>query len=273
MTYNHNIDFFRYVPQEVIEVRMPGSDRRSVNGKAVKNVKAQQDQVAITQQLQEISDKLSKLDELEKLNKELLCKLLKLSQRVDAVTVENRLLKQEIDNLKQAQLQDEILIKGFKLEHPKQHLEVFQNVCKATSFEDPDVKEVRPLVFKKNQHTDAVLVKFWRVEDKARFIKSVRSIKKPLTPRDIGVRSKSKFILVQDHLTPEKLKLHSRTWELVKLGLQRPWFYRGSTWINHPDSKKPFCVADAKDIDDIEFILVTREKSHPNTNEVIESEN
>ncbi|KAL9705115.1 hypothetical protein quinque_008633 [Culex quinquefasciatus] len=244
------------------------TSRRSVNSKVGKTSKPQIDQEAISQQLQEISAKLCKLDELEKLNKVLQGNLLKLSHRVDAVTAENRLLKQEIADLKQAQLQDEILIKGFKLKRPEQHREVFQNVCKATGFEAPDVKEVRPLVFKKNQHTDAVLVKFWRVEDKNRFIKCVRSIKKPLTPRDVNVRSKSKFILVQDHLTPEKLQLHNKAWDLTKLGLQRPWFYRGSTWISHSESKKPFRVGDLKDVDEIEFILCTREDNgHPDLSE------
>lgn len=267
-----NIPIFCDVLSVKFEVRM--TSRRSVNSKVGKTSKPQIDQEAISQQLQEISAKLCKLDELEKLNKVLQGNLLKLSHRVDAVTAENRLLKQEIADLKQAQLQDEILIKGFKLERPEQHREVFQNVCKATGFEAPDVKEVRPLVFKKNQHTDAVLVKFWRVEDKNRFIKCVRSIKKPLTPRDVNVRSKSKFILVQDHLTPEKLQLHNKAWDLTKLGLQRPWFYRGSTWISHSESKKPFRVGDLKDVDEIEFILCTREDNgHPDLSEVIGSEN
>lgn len=51
------LDFFRYVPQVGLEVRMPRSDRRSVNGKVGKSIKAQLDQVAISQHLQEISDK------------------------------------------------------------------------------------------------------------------------------------------------------------------------------------------------------------------------
>lgn len=75
--------FFWNVSQPEIEVMMPGTDRHSVDGKAVKNSKKQEDQLTISLQLKEISAKLSKLNELGKLNKDLLCKLL-----------------QEIENLK-----------------------------------------------------------------------------------------------------------------------------------------------------------------------------
>lgn len=219
---------------------MNSSDRRSIPTKAAKHGKLPSDQgsSSISLQLQEISTKLSKLDELEKLNRELLGKLLKLTHRVDTVTVENRLLKQEIEDLKQSKLQEEVLIKGFKLEHPKQHLEVFHKVCELAGSSLAGDEEVRPLIFKNNKRTDAVLVKFRRVEDKSRFIRNVRTLKKPLSPRDLNVRSQNKFVLVQDHLTTEKQKVHKQTWDLCKLGLQRPWFYKGSTWITHPETKK-----------------------------------
>lgn len=109
---------------------------RSQTSKSSKENKAAADQNSnISQQLEEINAKLAKLDSLEKLNKDLLTKLLKLSQRVDAVTVENRKLKQEVVDLKQAQLQKEVLIKGFKLEQPKQHLEAFTKVGELVGFE------------------------------------------------------------------------------------------------------------------------------------------
>ena len=76
------------------------SGRRSQTSKSSKENKAAVDQnVNIAQQLQEINTKLAKLDALEKLNKDLLTKLLQLSQRVDAVTVENRKLKQEVPSV------------------------------------------------------------------------------------------------------------------------------------------------------------------------------
>ncbi|EDS33493.1 conserved hypothetical protein [Culex quinquefasciatus] len=242
---------------------MTGSDRRSINSKGGKNGKSANSETAnstVSQQLQEISAKLQKLDDLEKLNKDLYGKLLQLAHRVDVVSAENRLLKREIEDLRQDRLQEEVLIKGFKFERPNQHLEVFRGVCERAGFDTPDdVKEVRPLVFKHNKRTDAVLVKFWRVEDKGRFIRCIRSLKKPIAPRDIDIRSPNKFILVQDHLTPEKHKIHTKAWDLCKLGLQRPWIYKGSTWITHPESNKRFRVADLGDLADIEFVLVTRE--------------
>lgn len=237
------------------------SGRRSQTSKSSKENKAAADQ-NISQQLEEINAKLAKLDSLEKLNKDLLTKLLKLSQRVDAVTVENRKLKQEVVDLKQAQLQKEVLIKGFKLEQPKQHLEAFNKVCELVGFEaSKDVEEVRPLVFKQNKRTDAVLVKFWRVQDKQRFIGCVRALKRPVTPAELNIRSQNKFVLVQDHLTPEKLELHRQTWELCKLGLQRPWIYNGSTWTTHPETNKRFRVADSGDLEDLQFILVTAQQT------------
>uniref|UniRef100_A0A8D8JRT6 (northern house mosquito) hypothetical protein n=1 Tax=Culex pipiens TaxID=7175 RepID=A0A8D8JRT6_CULPI len=237
------------------------SGRRSQTSKSSKENKAAADQ-NISQQLEEINAKLAKLDSLEKLNKDLLTKLLKLSQRVDAVTVENRKLKQEVVDLKQAQLQKEVLIKGFKLEQPKQHLEAFNKVCELVGFEASKVvEEVRPLVFKQNKRTDAVLVKFWRVQDKQRFIGCVRALKRPVTLAELNIRSQNKFVLVQDHLTPEKLELHRQTWELCKLGLQRPWIYNGSTWTTHPETNKRFRVADSGDLEDLQFILVTAQQT------------
>ncbi|KAL1399143.1 hypothetical protein pipiens_008431 [Culex pipiens pipiens] len=186
---------------------MTGSDRRSINSKGGKNGKSVNSETAnftVSQQLQEISAKLQKLDDLEKLNKDLYGKLLQLAHRVDVVSAENRLLKREIEDLRQDRLQEEVLIKGFKLERPNQHLEVFLGVCERAGFDTPDdVKE--------------------------------------------------------DHLTPEKHKIHTKAWDLCKLGLQRPWIYKGSTWITHPESNKRFRVADLGDLADIEFVLVTRE--------------
>ncbi|KAL9692577.1 hypothetical protein quinque_000128 [Culex quinquefasciatus] len=82
-----------------IEVRMNGSDRRSINSKGGMNGKSTNSETAnssVSQQLQEIYAKLQKLDDLEKLSKDLLGKLLQLAQRVDVVSAENRLLKWDI---------------------------------------------------------------------------------------------------------------------------------------------------------------------------------
>ncbi|KAL1396354.1 hypothetical protein pipiens_010573 [Culex pipiens pipiens] len=197
------------------------SGRRSQTSKSSKENKAAADQNSnISQQLEEINAKLAKLDSLENLNKDLLTKLLELSQRVDAVTVENRKLKQEVVDLKQAQLQKE-----------------------------------------QNKRTDAVLVKFWRVQDKQRFIGCVRALKRPVTPAELNIRSQNKFVLVQYYLTPEKLELHRQTWELCKLGLQRPWIYNDSTWTTHPETNKRFRVADSGDLEDLQFILVTAQQT------------
>lgn len=236
-------------------------NRRSNTTKVGKESKLDGDQgnLNLTQQLQQISAKLAKLDELEKLNRDFLGQLLQLSHRVTAVTVENRLLKQEIEDLKQERLQEEVLIKGFKLQNPNHHQEVFRKVCDVVGSDAAEaVKEVRPLVFKQNKKTDAVLVKFRRVEDKSRFIQRVRALKRPVTPGDLNIKSTNKFVLIQDHLTPEKQRVHRLTWDLCKLGLQRPWFYKGSTWITHPETKKRFRVADSKDVEEVEFILVTQ---------------
>ncbi|KAL9698102.1 hypothetical protein quinque_001543 [Culex quinquefasciatus] len=133
-----------------IEVRTNGSDQRSINSKGGKNGKSTNSETAnssVSQQLQEISAKLQKLDDprddLEKLSKELLGKLPQLAHRVDVVSAENRLLKWEIEELWQDRLQEEVLIKGIKLERPKQHLEVFRGVCERAGFHaSDDVKEI-----------------------------------------------------------------------------------------------------------------------------------
>lgn len=242
---------------------MNGSDRRSINTRGKNTKPAPADAPAVTaQQLHEISVKLRKLDELEKHNKDLLKQVLQLSRRVDDVTVENRKLKQEVEDLKQDKLQKEVLIKGIKLQQPKQHQEVFNKVCEVVGFGTPkDVEEVRPLVFKQNQRTDAVVVKFRRIQDKQRFIHCVRSLKRPVTPADLNIRSQNKFVLIQDHLTPEKLKLHRQAWDLCKLGLQRPWLFKGSTWTTHPETNQRIRIADSGDIEELEFILVTSGKA------------
>ncbi|KAL1375139.1 hypothetical protein pipiens_017675 [Culex pipiens pipiens] len=114
-----------------IEVRMNGSDRRSINSKGGMKGKSTNSGTAnssVSQQLQEIYAKLQKLDDLEKLSKDLLGKLLQLAHR----------------ELRQDRLQEEALIKGVKLECPNQHLEVFRGVCGRAGFNAPDdVKEVR----------------------------------------------------------------------------------------------------------------------------------
>lgn len=240
------------------------SNRRSNTAKAGKESKSNGD---VAQQLEQISAKLSKLDELEKLNRDLLGQLLKLSHRVTEVTVENRLLRQEIEDLKQERLQEEVLIKGFKLQGPEHHQEVFHKVCEVIGADVAEnVKEVRPLIFKQNRKTDAVLVKFWRVGDKHQFIQRVRALKRPITPGDLNIKSMNKFVLIQDHLTPEKQRVHRLTWELCKLGLQKPWFYKGSTWVTHPETQKRLRVADSKDVDELQFLLVTQGKVNTNSN-------
>ncbi|EDS25660.1 UDP-glucuronosyltransferase 2B20 [Culex quinquefasciatus] len=171
----------------------------------------------ISQQLEEINAKLAKLDSLEKLNKDLLTKLLKLSQRVDAVTVESR-------------------------KCPSNIWKPSPRFASWLASRNP-----RTLVFKQNKRTDAVLVKFWRVQDKQRFIGCVRALKRPVTPAELNIRSQNKFVLVQDHLTPEKVELHRQTWELCMLGLQRPWIYNGSTWTTHPETNKRFQQTGRKD--------------------------
>ncbi|KAL1376938.1 hypothetical protein pipiens_016593 [Culex pipiens pipiens] len=148
------------------------------------------------------------------------CQLLKLSNRVTEVTVENRHLRQEIDVLKQERLQEEVLIQGIKLQGPEHNQEVFHKVCEVIGADVAEnVKEVGPLIFKQNRKTDAVLVKFWRVSDKHQFIQRVRALKRPITPRDLNIKSLNKFFLIQDHLAPEKQRVHRMTWELCKLGL------------------------------------------------------
>lgn len=243
------------------EVRMaPG--RSSISSKASKQDKAGSScDSSISQRLDEISAKLSKLDELEKLNKDLLKSVLKLQNRIDVLATENRLLKQEVEDLKQAGLQDELLIKGVKLDSPQQCLDVWRKVSEGIGFDGSKaVKDVRPLIFQKNEHTDAVLVKFWSVEGKGRFIKSVRNLKKPLTPRDLNIKSKNKVLIFQDHLTKEKQRIHKQTGDLCKLGLQRPWIYRGSTWVIHPETKKRCCIKDSADVEKLEFVLVTAQQ-------------
>ncbi|KAL1378621.1 hypothetical protein pipiens_015470 [Culex pipiens pipiens] len=77
-----------------IEVRMNGSDRRSINSKGGMNGRSTNSETAnssVSQQLQEIYAKLQKLDDLEKLSKDLLGKLLQLAHRIDVVSAENLL--------------------------------------------------------------------------------------------------------------------------------------------------------------------------------------
>ncbi|KAL1400619.1 hypothetical protein pipiens_007278 [Culex pipiens pipiens] len=91
-----------------------------MNGKSTNSETANS---SVSQQLQEIYAKLQKLDDLEKLSKDLLGKLLQLAHRIDV---------------------EEVLIKGIMLERPNQHLEVFRGVCGRAGFNAPDdVKEVR----------------------------------------------------------------------------------------------------------------------------------
>lgn len=90
---------------------MNGSGRRSINSKSGMNGKSTNSETpnsSVSQQLQEIYAKLRKLDDLEKLSKDLVGKL------VDVVSAENRLLKWEIEE-RQDRLQEDVLIKGIKL--------------------------------------------------------------------------------------------------------------------------------------------------------------
>ena len=111
-----------------------------------------------------------------------------------------------------------------------------------------------------------MLVQFWGVGDKNRFIQRVRALKRPITPGDLNAKSENKFVLIQDHLTPGKQRVHRETWELCKLGLQKPWFFKGSTWITHPETQKRFRVADSKDVEEIQFLLVTQGEVTTNSN-------
>ncbi|KAL1391557.1 hypothetical protein pipiens_003135 [Culex pipiens pipiens] len=103
-----------------------------MNGKSTNSETANS---SVSQQLQEIYAKLQKLDDLEKLSKDLLGKLLQLAHRIDV---------------------EEVLIKGIMLERPNQHLEVFRGVCGRAGFNAPD--DVKRCAFKNNKRADAVQV-------------------------------------------------------------------------------------------------------------------
>lgn len=219
----------------------------------------------IAMQLQQISAKLAKLDELEKLNKDLLESVLKLSHKVDVITRENRQLKQDILDLKQSKLQKELIIKGVKLVHPEQHIEVCNKLSTIINYPSAhSIVQIKPIVFSKNKITDAVVVKFRSLEDKKLFIKGVRNLKKPLSPCDLGIQSANKQIFVQDNLTKEKSRLHGQVKALHKIGLKSSWIYRGSTWIIHPVSNERYRIKDVEDVNEIEFQLVTQPSNQLN---------
>lgn len=185
---------------------------------------AESENIDIAEQLQVISNKLSKLDELEKLNKDLLKTVLQLTHRVDLIAQENRQLKQVISDLQQERLCKELVVKGIKLERPGHHTEICQKICDLTGFDGHKfIREVKPIILKENKATDAVIIKFWHISGKTSFASSIRKIGRPLLPRDVGVTSPNKRIILHDNLTKEKRLIHNRTKELCKLGLKSLW--------------------------------------------------
>ncbi|KAL1399488.1 hypothetical protein pipiens_008173 [Culex pipiens pipiens] len=139
---------------------MNGSDRRSINSKGGMNGKSTNSETAnssVSLQLQEIYAKLQKLDDLEKLSKDLLGKLLQLAHRIDV----------------------------------------------------------------NNKRTDAVLVKFWRVEDKGRFIRCI--LKNPLRHETNQTDSVgNKLLLNELHVTSTTFRTRVLAETTLKAELKPP---------------------------------------------------